>query len=485
MKKIITIMALFLVVLSCEDFDDLNNNTKDPAVVAGESLFTNGQKNLVDQMIDSDVNLNIFRLIVQHWTETTYTDESNYDLFTRTIPDNIWDALYKDVISDLTEAKRVIEETEYSAVEDPAVKANKLAITEIMIVYTYSVLVETFGDVPYSEAMDVENPTPVYDDAQTVYNDLINRLSAAIAALNPDHESLGIADNLYQGDVLNWIKFGNSLKLRMGLLLADVDPGAAQTIVEQAAAGELISSNEENANLVYLSADPNTNPLYSDIVASGRNDFVIANTLVDTMNSLEDPRRQYYFTMADTSSETGVEKLAFVGGVYGASNDYFAFSHVAERIVIPTFEGTLFDYAETELLLAEAVERGFSVSGTAEEHYNAAVRASIEYWGGTQAEADTFLMNPNVAYSTAGGDWRQKLGLMSWLTLYNRGFEAWTAWRKFDYPQLEPPARALSDVPVRFTYPITEQTLNAESYNAGSSAIGGDDVTTKLFFDVN
>ncbi|HEX2395975.1 MAG TPA: SusD/RagB family nutrient-binding outer membrane lipoprotein [Bacteroidales bacterium] len=485
MKKILSILALFLVLLSCEDFDDLNNNTKDPAVVSGESLFTNAQKNLLDQMVDSDVNLNIFRLIVQHWTETTYTDESNYDLFTRTIPDNIWDVFYRDVISDLTEAKKVIEETEYSVVEDPAVKTNKLAINEIMTVYAYSILVETFGDVPYSEAMDVENPTPVYDDALTIYTDLISRLSAAIASLNPDQGSFDLADNIYQGDVSNWIKFGNSLKLRMGLLLSDVAPTTAQAAVEEAVAGDLISSNDENANLVYLAADPNTNPLYSDLVSSGRHDFVIANTLVDTMNSLEDPRRSYYYTLADTSSETGVEKLAYVGGVYGASNDYFAYSHVADRIQVPTFEGTIFDYAETELLLAEAVERGFSVPGTAEEHYNAAVRASIEYWGGTQAEADTFLMNPNIAYATSPGDWKQKLGLQSWLTLYNRGFEAWTAWRKYDFPQLQAPPDALSDVPVRFTYPITEQTLNAESYNAGSDAIGGDDVSTKLFFDVN
>ncbi len=484
MKKIFCISALFLVLLSCEDFYELNDNTKDPAVVSGESLFTNAQKNLVDQMVDSDVNLNIFRMIVQHWTETTYTDESNYDLFTRTIPDNIWDVLYRDVISDLTEAKRVIEETEYSVAEDPAVKTNKLGITEILLVYSYSILVETFGDVPYSEAMDVENPTPAYDDALTIYTDLIVRLSAALASLNPDHPSFDLADNLYQGDVANWIKFGNSLKLRMGLLLADVAPQVAQPAVEEAVAAGVISSNDENANLVYLSADPNTNPLYSDIVASGRHDFVLANTLVDVMNSLEDPRRQYYFTLADTSSETGVEKLAYVGGVYGASNDYFAFSHVADRIVVPTFEGTLFDFAETELLLAEAVERGYSVPGTAEEHYNAALMASLEYWGGTEEEAATFLMNPEIAYATAPGDWKQKLGLMTWLTLYNRGFEAWSAWRKFDYPQLVAPEDAMSDVPLRFTYPITEQTLNAESYNAAAEAIGGDDVSTKLFFDV-
>jgi hypothetical protein len=77
--------------------------------------------------------------------------------------------------------------------------------------------------------------------------------------------------------------------------------------------------------------------------------------------------------------------------------------------------------------------------------------------------------------------------MQSWFTLYNRGFEAWTAWRKFDYPVLEAPPDAQSDIPVRLTYPITEQTLNAESYAQAAGALGegGDDVTTKLFFDVN
>jgi len=71
-----------------------------------------------------------------------------------------------------------------------------------------------------------------------------------------------------------------------------------------------------------------------------------------------------------------------------------------------------------------------------------------------------------------------------WIAMYNRGFEAWTYWRKYDYPALTPPVGALSVIPVRYTYPIEEQTLNGANYSSASSAIGGDNVATKLFWDL-
>jgi len=148
---------------------------------------------------------------------------------------------------------------------------------------------------------------------------------------------------------------------------------------------------------------------------------------------MEDPRRPFYFTQVDTSTESGVEKLAYYGGVYGAENDFYAYSHVADRIQVATFEGTILDYSEVEFLLAEAVELTFSVGGTAEDHYNEGIRASMEYWGVADTSITKYLADPRVAYTTAEGDYKQKIGMQSWIALYNRGFEAWTAWRKFDY----------------------------------------------------
>jgi hypothetical protein len=346
-----------------------------------------------------------------------------------------------------------------------------------MIVFTYSTSVETWGNIPYSQALNSSQVLPKYDDGLTVYKDLITRLDAAILKLNidPAAGSLGGADNMYQGDVNMWLKFANSLKLHMGLLLADVDPAYAQPIAEAAAPG-VISSNAENAKIVYLGAQPNNNPVNDNLVLSGRNDFVGSNTIIDMMDTVIDPRLPFYFTQIGG---------AYVGGVNGASNDFSQFSHVAAKIQEPTFEGIIFDYAQTEFLLAIGAARGWNVGGTAEDHYNKAIRASIEYWGGTTAEADAYLANHLVAWATAGDTWQQKIGNQMWIALYNRGFEAWTEWRMLDYPLLVAPPDALSAFPLRFPYPIEEQTLNGVNYNAAATAIGGDKVTTKLFWDTH
>jgi hypothetical protein len=113
-------------------------------------------------------------------------------------------------------------------------------------------------------------------------------------------------------------------------------------------------------------------------------------------------------------------------------------------------------------------------------YYNQAITASFDYWG---ADITGYLANPDVAYTTAAGDWRQKIGTQMWLAMYNRGFEAWTAWRKYDAPALNIAAISELPVPTRYTYPVNEQNLNQVNYEAASAAIGGDDQTTKVFWD--
>jgi hypothetical protein len=238
----------------------------------------------------------------------------------------------------------------------------------------------------------------------------------------------------------------------------------------------VFESNEDNAKLPYLGAAPNTNPIWVDLVQSGRRDFVAANTIMNMMLALDDPRVPLYFT---TDRNGG-----YTGGIYGSSNSYSAFSKPSTTITDPAFPGVLIDYAEVEFLLAEAAARGFNVPGTAEEHYNNAITASILDWGGTEEDAQLYLANPGVAYSTAAGDFRQKIGTQKWLALYNRGHEAWTEYRRLDAPALNTVANPIADFPLRYTYPVNEQNLNTRNYDAASTAIGGDEVTTKLFWDV-
>jgi len=484
MKKIFLLLFVFSGLFSCsDDITGLNQDTVNPTAVPAEFLFTNAQKNMVDQMVSTSVNQNVFRLFVQYWTETTYTDESNYDIATRTIPDNHWQAIYRDVLMDLKESRKVLATETYSGTaqeiaDQEIIRTNKGHVIDILTAYGYYVLVDTFGDVPYTEALDIANhPLPAYDDAETIYKDLINKLNVASDALNTSYGSFGDQDLIYGGNTAKWRAFANSLRLKMAINLDDIDHTYATVQALAAVSDGIIASNSGNAALKYLAAQPNTNPIYVDVVASGRDDFVPTSTIIEQMNGLNDPRREMFFTQIGGIYE---------GGTPGDSNNFANFSHIGPILLEPTFEGLIMDYSEVEFLLAEAVERGIAVGGSAEDHYNAAITASMSYWGVSAGNIATYLSQTNVAYSTATGNWKQKIGEQAYIALYNRGFEAWTSYRRLDFPALVAPADAEeSEVPKRYTYPAREETLNAVNVEAASIAIGGNTLTTKLFWDVN
>jgi Starch-binding associating with outer membrane len=480
MKRIyIVYLLLTAFFIGCTDkFEDFNTDKKNPAVASGNSLFTNGQKELADQVNQTNVNQNIYKLVAQYWTETTYIDESNYDLVTRNIPKQIYRYMIRESLRDLNEATTLI--TEETGVTEEATKQNRLMIIQLLKAYTFGQLVDIFGMVPYTEALNIENVYPKYDDGASIYSDLITKIDAALAGLNPNEDSFGSADLFYGGDVSAWIKFGNALKVKLGITLADVNPTLAKSAVESGAAGAFESSADD-CLIGYLSASPNQNPLYEEIVATGRKDYVVANTIVDKMNSLDDPRRAFYFTKFND---------AYVGGEYGYSNSYGNYSHINDAILAPTFHGIMMTYTELMFYLAEAAERGFSVPNTAEEYYNMGITSSIIEWGGTQADADAYLAQTNVAYATAPDastdGWREKIGTQSWIANYTKGLEAWTTWRRLDYPIFNVPelSETVMDIPTRFTFPIEEQTLNPANYSAAAVAVGGDELTTKIFWDM-
>jgi hypothetical protein len=497
MKKKYILFILFAVLIAActEDFDDYNIDKKNPASVNGEALFTGGMLSLTDQISTPNVNLNDFRLFAQYWTETTYTDEANYDILNRTVADFTFNRYYVHALNTFRESAKLIGEAETVTASEAVVKQNKLHIIELVNVYAFQRLVDIFGDIPYTEALNIDNVIPKYDDAFTIYQDLIARANAAIAGLDDSEGSFGSADLIFGGDVSAWIKFGNSLKVKLGITIADHNAALAASTIESAIDG-IFESTADNALLRYQSSSPNSNPVYDELVLTGRKDFVGSNTIIDMMNGLGDPRLAAYFTQTDTSSETGVEKLAYVGGDYGYSSPYALYSHVADDILEPTFPGILLTYDEILFYLAEAAERGISVPQTAEEYYNDAIEASFDFWAeycasslteaGVELDAAAYLAIPEVAYATAQGDWKEKIGTQEYLAFYTRGLEGWTVWRRLDHPAFDLPEKPVSDeIPTRFTYPVNEQTLNPDNYKDAASAIGGDELTTKIFWDKN
>ncbi|MGK6351216.1 SusD/RagB family nutrient-binding outer membrane lipoprotein [Parapedobacter sp. DT-150] len=473
MKKLLVYILPVMLLASCvEGLDDYNIDRKNPSDVPAGSLFANATKTLVDNQTSPSVNLNVFRFFVQQWTTTTYTDEPQYDIITRNIPLNYWGPFYREVLIDLKEARELVEADQNL---DGDVKNNSIAVTEILSVYAWSVLVNTWGDVPYSEAL-TDIPQPKYDDAATIYADLLVRLDNAISLITPSAGNFGQYDLLYSDDSEAWLKFAHSLKLRLGITLADVDEATARAAIESSAS-EAFTSNDDNAAFAYQTSTPNNNPVSGNLnpAFTARQDFIAGKTMVDAMVNLDDPRLPFYFTTVNGQ---------YRGGTQGTSNNYAANSHASDKVIAPDFEGLLIDYSEVEFILAEAAAR-WGILGSPAEHYNNAITASILYWGGTQGDASAYLLSPAVNYLTAAGNYKQKIGTQKWLAFYNRGYDAWIEWKRLDYPALQPAVGAVSAIPVRFPYVTNEYTLNQTNVEAAASAIGGDDVETKIFWDVN
>lgn len=469
MKKYIVAITALVMLWSCqsdEKYENLNRDPKNPTSVASDFLFTAATVSLGDYMASPNVNEPLFRFLGQYLTTTTYLDEPNYDFTARQNPDNVFSEFYRDIIYDLQDAKRIVNaNTDMTQAEIDA----RVGQLEVIEVYSWHIMVDAFGDLPYTEALQAEEfPQPKYDDDAVIYEDLISRLDNVNALLSAG-QGYSSADVVFGGDMAKWMMFANSLKLRMGMRLQDVNPSLSKTAVESAAADGVFMSNGDNATIQYQSSTPNTNPLWEDFVQSGRSDFLISETIADYMNELEDPRRMVYF-------DENVE--GYIGGDYGGSNNFGSFTHIGDPFLDPTREGILLDYAEVEFNLSRAAELGYAVSGgDAASHYNAAITASMEYWGIAEGDISSYLSG--VTYDGS----EEQFAKQFWIAMFDNPFEGWSVWRLYDEPDFNLPTDTGTLVPLRYTYPVNEQNLNNDNYIAASTAIGGDNTQTPIFWD--
>lgn len=474
-KHIITSLTILSLTFTSCMSESINDDPNSSYTTVPETLVSYAQKNLSDYMNTPNVNTNNFRLTMQYWQESTYVDESNYDFINRNVSNNIWVNNYVDVLINLNKAKKIINDYVPNASEISTwnnKKANQLAIIDMMMVYVYQNMVDTFGNVPYTESLNVETtPLPAYDDASQIYIDLINRLKNDINNLN-SAASFGPGDYFYKGDISKWKKFGNSLLLKLGIAIADSNPTLAQNTVNTAINGGVMTSSADDCKLVYLGASPNYNPLYENLAASGRDDFFAGKPLVDYMLGNQDPRISSYFGDIDGN---------YIGGEIGKPGEYEEFSPIGEFAYTPTTPGVILNYTEVAFYLAEVAARWHPAD--AENAYKNAIYASFEDWGYTILDADTYL----AVKPYDSSNWKKSIGEEAWVAMFNQGHTSWNFYRRLDYPILSAPSTAvtaaLGKVPVRMTYPVREQSVNAANYSSASTAIGGDKLTTKLFWD--
>ncbi|WP_126652329.1 SusD/RagB family nutrient-binding outer membrane lipoprotein [Chryseobacterium aureum] len=455
---------------SCQrDITTLNEDPKHPSVVPSSNLLATGLYQAFYYMYTGSVNFNNYRFFTQQWTETTYTQETNYNLITRAQPRAHFNRMYVYSLNSLNQAMKNLP-AELN--EDADIANNKWATLEISSIFVWENIVDTYGDVPYTQALKAETiKSPKYDDAKSIYLDLIKRLDVALSKINTSKTSYDTADLIYKGNMSKWKKLANSIKLRLAMNLADVDPAMSKSVAESAIAAGVIDSDTASFSLAF-DGGTFSNPLFDDLVASGRNDFIPSSVIVSPMNTNSDPRRSAYFTPLTNGT--------FKGGVYGSQNSYASNSHVNPNFTAANAPAKLFSYTETQFLKAEAAARGYNVGDTAANLFALALQSSMMENGVSSVDALAYV----AAHPLNAANWKQSIGYESWVAMWNNPFSAWNFVRRLDYPVLQtPPNSQIGGVPYRMLYSDQEYVVNFDNVSAAAAAIGGDKATTKLFWD--
>lgn len=480
-QHIIAGLSLLGIVTSCNKGLDINNDPTKPVTATVEALLTGAERAASNVIYNNYVNGKVGMLYAQYWSQTQKEGDSQYQL-DEGCNNTLW-SLYSGALANLNEIVRL------NNANPAAGSPNQVAIANILSVWIYHNLTDIYGNIPYSQALaGQQNFTPVYDSSRAIYDSLIAKLDAQLAVFDTSKGNFRSGELIYSGDIDKWKKLANSLKLRIGLRMADKNEVRARQTIEAAAAAGVMTGAADNAFFPYLAAVPDQFPFNEQSGAGIPNDYQVSETLVKYMQQLGDPRLPVYARPAGDDNTYkgkpyGVNK--FDGG-YGYAN----FSYPGIRAYDPTFPGIIMGYPEVEFALAEAAARGYSVSGSAADHYASGVKASMAFWGIADSAAAAYLLR--VPYN--GSDWRNSIGAQKWLALYMQGLQAWFERTRLNFEKpggetlFKSPAGGSLDanvtlVPYRLTYPVSEATINRKNYTDAGTAIGGDTKGTKLWWN--
>lgn len=435
-------------------------------------LLSGAEKTGADVYWGGSSNFGSSQLITQQWALIQYTDPDRY-IFNGNSFSTLWTTLYANTLTDLN----VMMELGAAADND-----NYVGVGHVLRAWSFQLLTDAFGNVPYKESGQIKNSSlAAYDSQQEVYTGILKELDTALLQLDAKGEAIG-GDLIYDGDINNWRRFARSLQLRVALRISDADPALAKSTVQKVLASkELISSNNQNARFTY-DESPNWNPVASNF--STRNDYRISKTIVDRLYALKDPRLPIYASLPeneDIQKYVGVPnglttEAANKLGLANTSKPGSYFRADKAPAVLQTYSEVLF-------LRAEAAARGLS-SENAATLYNEAITASLNQYGiNDQAVISDYLKQNKVKYDAS--DYKKSIGDQKWIALFGQGLEAFAEWRRLDYPVIKAAVSGNfgDKIPIRFIYPSTEQTLNGKAYKAAVAAQGTDDLFTRLWFD--
>jgi len=405
----------------------------------------------------------------QQFAKVQYNDEARYIPRNSVIQTTVWSGFYASVISDAKKMQTLALEEENNDMQGVAL---------VMQAYSYGVLTDMFGMIPFSEALQGEEGTftPKYDTQEEVYSGIVAMLDEANTLLDGSGEIDETSDILYGGDYTGWKKMANSLKFR-ALMRTSSQKDASAELQDIVNNRMVFTSNSDESKLVYLGSDPNANPLFETVVFGTRGEWKVSSVLVDLLNGYNDPRLPVMAQVNDAGEYRG--KPAGLTDVPSQEYSYANVSPIGSLYLEAEAPGYFMSYAELQFLMAEAAQKNY-ISGDAATFYNEGVRASFER-NGVSDDFDAYIGQNSVAYNA--GDGLRRIGEQKWLALFGQGVEAWTEWRRTGFPTLTPALEAdLNQIPSRYTYPSNAGSLNGAGYSAAVSAQGADLLTTSVWW---
>jgi hypothetical protein len=513
------IIAAFIITGSIylsgctKKFDDLNTD-KTKLTVLGPAeypfLFSKAQSAASYKYADYQVAQNLFAdLYAQYYATTaTYFPSDRYTIVNDWLPGH-WLPQYTEVVPQL---KTLINNTATSSPEN--------ALANVWWVWSFHRVTDYYGPIPYFSAGEPLSSIP-YDAQDKIYDDFFKRLNAAITVLKSSTSATpyGNFDLIYSGDVAKWIKFANTLKLRLALRISKADPARAKTEAESAVASGVMLSTGDDAYMVTTPAGNDANGLAG---IAGWNEFRMSATMESVLKGYNDPRMGVFFQPASATGtyeglRNGLTATQLVGNPLNSNDNN---SNVGTRWV--TGSGAnwnnnlstprdIMHAAEAYFLRAEGALLGWNMGGTAQQMYEKGIETSMNQWGITNAAAiASYTASTNTPIAPADAmaspavnnfpvKWDvdpvmnlKQIAQQKWLALFPDGFEAWADLRRMGVLQQYPVVNSENpDLPVgtrirRIPFIDLEKNTNKAAVEAAIPLIGGPDkASTKLWWDKN
>lgn len=456
-KAILLFLPLFLFV-SCDllEFDDdINKNPNSPSVASAPQLLANAMRYTYDTSSNTSG-----QFLAQYMAETQYVVASLYP--------QEGSSFYGWYQNPLINVETVI---------NTATADNQLAVAKILKAYFFWHVTDRWGDVPYSESLQgADNITPVYDTQESIYSNLFDLLDEGVNQINESTSLDG--DIMFNGDMLKWRKFGNSLKLLVALRLSEVDEAKGEDEFTNTLGSPIMDSIDDNFAYQHLDDQSNENYWYNQVERQSREWWALTETLVNIMEPVDDPRLPVYGEPARSDGEYRGLPI----GSDPADENTEEFSLIGEDIRQQNAKIHLVTYSQILFARAEAAARGWT-SEDEEDLYNQAVTQSIIQWTGSDEQASDFLAQPGISFDASAAI--EQIATQRYVHLFLNGYEGWAEWRRTGYPNLVPSGG--NNVPTRQAYTSDEAFNNTENYEeAVQRQFGGDNsLYGKVWWDAN